>query len=187
MKKLFPLFIFALALMVSACGESETQQQAEGTETETASDTRTIDVYGIDQMKFVVKEKAEGLDVGESVEVKGETYYYLNGITAEAGEELTVKLTTISTLPPTSMSHNFVLLTMDTDAKAFNTASIKAKDNDYIAPDLEDQVLQDTGLVGGGETAQVTFNAPEETGSYEYICSFPGHFTAGMRGTLNVE
>jgi azurin len=52
---------------------------------------------------------------------------------------------------------------------------------------MEDQVIIDTGLVGDGETQSITFNAPDEQGAYDYICTFPGHFTAGMKGTLTVE
>ncbi|MDX1586785.1 MAG: SDR family oxidoreductase, partial [Balneolaceae bacterium] len=44
-----------------------------------------------------------------------------------------------------------------------------------------------TDMVGGGETTEVTFNAPEEAGDYEYLCSFPGHFAAGMKGILSVQ
>ena len=32
-----------------------------------------------------------------------------------------------------------------------------------------------------------TFKVPAEAGSYDYICSFPGHFAAGMRGKLVVK
>ncbi|WP_395086164.1 plastocyanin/azurin family copper-binding protein [Gracilimonas sp.] len=28
---------------------------------------------------------------------------------------------------------------------------------------------------------------PEQTGDYPFICSFPGHYAAGMQGTLKVE
>ena len=42
-------------------------------------------------------------------------------------------------------------------------------------------------LEAGGETDEVTFTAPEEPGDYEYICTFPGHLAAGMKGTLTVE
>ena len=41
------------------------------------------------------------------------------------------------------------------------------------------------GLVGGGESSSVTFPAPEK-GTYDYICTFPGHY-AIMRGILVVE
>jgi len=193
MKKLFPLFIFSLALIVSACsGSSDQQQSAEGSAEETETTTmeaegRTIDVYGIDRMKYVVKDTTGGVMVGESVEVNGETYYLLEGISAETGEELTVKLTTISSLPATAMAHNIVLLQGDADAQEFVNASMKAKDNNYIAPGMTDVILEQTEMVGGGESTQVSFSAPEEAGDYEYLCSFPGHYAAGMKGILSVQ
>lgn len=192
MKKLFPLFIFALALVVSACSGSSEQQEAESTattDTETAmsADGRLIDVYGIDRMKYVVKDTTGGVQVGETVEVDGETYYLLTGINATTGEELTVKLTTISTLPPSAMAHNFVLLESGADGTAFANASATARDNDFLAPDMTDMILHHTEMVGGGVSTQVSFSAPEEAGDYEYLCTFPGHYAAGMKGILSVE
>lgn len=187
MKKLLSFFLFASVLITGACsGGGDQSQQADTTEAP-ESTVRTIEIYGIDQMKYVVKDTTGGLQTGETFEVNGETYYQLEGITAEAGEKLNIKLTTISQLPPAAMSHNFLLLAMDTDVEAFATASIRAKDNGYVAPDLEDQVLQNSGLAAGGETVELTFSAPSEAGEYDYICSFPGHFTGGMRGTLTVQ
>jgi azurin len=52
---------------------------------------------------------------------------------------------------------------------------------------MSDQIIAHTGLVAGGESDTVTFTAPEEPGDYEYICTFPGHFAAGMKGTLTVK
>ncbi|NGP77499.1 hypothetical protein G3570_12700 [Balneolaceae bacterium YR4-1] len=193
MKKLFPLFLFSLALIVSACSGSSDQQQqsAEGnmgeTETSMEAEGRTIDVYGIDRMKYVVQDTTGGVMVGESVEVNGETYYLLEGISAEAGEELTFSLTTISALPASAMAHNIVLLEGGANAQEFVNASMSAKDNNYIAPGMTDIILAQTDMVGGDESTSVTFNAPEETGDYEYLCSFPGHFAAGMKGILSVQ
>ncbi len=187
MKKLLSLFLFATVLIMGACSGGGDQSQQADTSEAPESTARTIEVYGIDQMKYVVKDTTGGLQTGEAYEVNGETYYLLEGITAEVGEELNVKLTTISQLPAAAMSHNFLLLDMDTDVEAFATASIRAKDNDYVAPDLEDQVLQNSGLAAGGETVELTFSAPDQAGEYEYICSFPGHFTGGMRGILTVQ
>ena len=42
-------------------------------------------------------------------------------------------------------------------------------------------------LAGGGETVKVTFNAPKEPGEYLYLCTFPGHYLAGMKGLLVVK
>lgn len=188
MKKFIPLIFLSLALLISACsGESETQEgtssDAQGME---MTEGRTIDVYGINQMKYVVKEKTDGIEVGDSVMVEDEWYFLLTGINATPGEQLNVKLTTISQLPPTAMSHNWLLLPQDADVEAFNTASIRAKDNGYVAPEMEDMVIVSTGMLGGGESSTISFAAPEETGDYPYLCTFPGHFLAGMKGTLMV-
>lgn len=131
--------------------------------------------------------KTKACKPGKRLRVNGTTYYVLEGINAQTGEEIAINLKTISNLPPQAMSHNWLLLTMDADPKAFNDTSIQAKDNDYVAPDMENQVIIHTGLVGNGETKFITFNAPDETGKYDYVYTFPGHFTAGMRGTLMVE
>lgn len=125
---------------------------------------RTIEMKGTDQMKFDVTE-----------------------INAVPGEKIRIVLTTVSKLPKQAMAHNVVVLKSEADVEAFASASAMARDNDYIAPEMEDQIVAATPLAGGGETVEVTFTVPEEAGEYEYICSFPGHFLGGMKGTLNVK
>lgn len=179
MKKLISLSSFVLLLMLMGCSggsDSASQEQA-----------RTINIIGIDKLKFVVAEKNTGLKTGEEITVNGNTYYLLKGINALTGEELTINLKTISNMQASAMSHNWLLLEMGSDPEAFTKASLQAKNNDYVAKEVEDQVITDTGLVPGGESASITFNAPNQPGEYDYICTFPGHFTAGMRGTLSVK
>lgn len=130
----------------------------------TALAQQTIEMTGTDNMKFSV-----------------------TSIEAEAGEQITIKLTTKSQLPKMAMAHNVVVIDKDADVGEIAQASMKARDNDYIAPEYEDQIIAATGLAGGGETVEVTFKVPEEPGNYEYICSFPGHFQAGMKGILTVQ
>lgn len=125
---------------------------------------RTIKIKGTDSMKFDVTE-----------------------INAVPGEKIRIVLTTVSKLPKMAMSHNVVVLKEGTDAEAFANASAMARDNDYIAPEMEDQIIAATPLAGGGETVEITFTVPQDAGSYTYICSFPGHFLGGMKGTLNVK
>ena len=58
----------------------------------------------------------------------------------------------------------------------------------YIPAAKKALVLASTpGMVGGGEAADVTFKAPAAAGAYTYLCSFPGHFGAGMKGVLTVK
>lgn len=181
------LFSFML-LFVTACGGGSDQQEAESQATdaeatEQTDDVRTIEMIGIDQMKYVVEGDEDGITTGDET---GD-YVLLESITAEPGEELRIRLITESDLPASAMAHNFVLLTLEADVSAFANAAAKASDNEYIPADMEDQVIANTDMAAGGETVEVTFTAPEETGEYEYICSFPGHYSGGMKGMLNVE
>ena len=108
-------------------------------------------------------------------------------ITAEPGQKIRVKLTTVSDYPESAMAHNFVLLAANADATKIANISARASENEYIAPSMTDQIIAYTGMAGGGETVEVTFKAPEEPGEYEYICTFPGHYAGGMKGTLIVK
>lgn len=125
---------------------------------------RLVEITGNDQMKFSVM-----------------------SITAKPGELLHVRLKSVGTLPKIAMAHNFVLLAKGTDAAAFTTASASAVATGYIPPQFKAKVLASTTLVGPGETVDVTFKAPAVAGRYVYLCSFPGHFVAGMKGALVVK
>lgn len=113
--------------------------------------------------------------------------YSKSDITAEPGEQLTVKLVNKSHLPASAMSHNWVLLKAGTDADAFDQAAQSAAGNGYFPKKKAGQAIAHTGMVAGGHSDSVTFTVPEQPGDYEYICTFPGHFGAGMKGTLTVS
>lgn len=107
-------------------------------------------------------------------------------ITAKPGQKITIRLTTVSDFKPLAMSHNFVLLKQAADIKSLVQASIRYSENDYIAPEFKDQIIAYTPMASGGQTVEVTFTAPTKPSKYMYICTFPGHFLAGMKGTLTV-
>lgn len=83
------------------------------------------------------------------------------------------------------MGHNWVLLKEGVDLAAFGQKSATAMDNDYIPASEEGSIIAHTKMLGGGESDTIEFTAPAK-GSYEYLCSFPGHY-ALMRGVLIVE
>lgn len=187
-KPLINIILVALFFAFAACGgggdtAQETSSADEAASTDSANDVRTINIIGVDDMKFVVSSEAEGLVTGEAV---GD-YILLEAIEVAPGEEIQVTLTTVSNLPPTAMSHNFAVLEMGTDVEAFWQAALQARDNEYISPEFESQVIVATDMLGNGETDTVTFTAPEETGEYDYLCTFPGHYTGGMYGKLIVQ
>lgn len=128
------------------------------------SDTLKVTMTGNDQLKFSV-----------------------TNIDAHPGQVVKVKLTTESDYPKSAMAHDFVLLTQNADAQKVAQNCVKYHDNGYIDPDLKKYIIAHTALAGDGETVSVTFKVPGQTGNYEYICTFPGHFLAGMKGTLHVK
>ena len=68
-----------------------------------------------------------------------------------------------------------------------SNASFNARDTDFVPASMADKIIAHTKLAGGGETVEVTFTAPAKAGKYDYLCTFPGHFAAGMKGTLTVK
>jgi azurin len=48
-------------------------------------------------------------------------------------------------------------------------------------------VIAKTALAGPGETVDVVFAAPAKPGRYPFLCTFAGHYQAGMKGTLIVK
>lgn len=113
--------------------------------------------------------------------------YSVETIKAKAGEKLKIVLKTISVMDKSMMAHNWVLLKQGTDAMNFATKGLEHQDNDFIDPALKDKVIARTKLVGNGEEGSVTFTVPAKKGEYTYLCTFRGHFQAGMKGKLIVE
>jgi len=125
---------------------------------------RTIEVTGMDNLK-----------------------YDKTLIEVSPGETIRLVFKVESNVPPQAMSHNIAILPQGMDADTFAMASMGARDNEYIAPDYEDQLIAYTEMIGGGETSTVEFTVPETAGDYDYICTFPGHYQGGMVGILRVK
>lgn len=107
-------------------------------------------------------------------------------IRVKAGDKVKVTLKSVSALPKMAMAHNFVLLKAGVDAAAVATAGSTARDTGFVSPKSKAQIIVASGLAGGGESVTVEFTAPA-AGKYQFICTFPAHFQAGMVGQLIVE
>ena len=113
--------------------------------------------------------------------------YSLGTITAKPGERLKIRLLSMGKLPSTVMTHNWVLLQLGSDPKKFSDAAAMAVSTGYIPPALKSQILAQTEMVGPGEKSEVVVTAPMKPGAYPFLCTFAGHFAAGMTGTLIVK
>ena len=110
----------------------------------------------------------------------------VTSIQAAPGQKVTIMLINAGTLPKVAMAHNWVLLKAGTDVSAFAAAAMTHQETGYIPPEMAGSVIASTKMLGPGETDTVTFTAPA-AGTYDFICTFPGHALAGMRGTLTVK
>jgi azurin len=126
---------------------------------------------------------------GRVVEITGgdDMKYSVTSISAKPGETLRIRLVSKGTLPKIAMAHNVVVLKAGAKQIDFVNAASQARATDFIPPDMKDQVLGATTLAGPGETVELVFKVPAAAGSYPYVCTFPGHFAAGMRGTIVVK
>jgi plastocyanin len=79
-----------------------------------------------------------------------------------------------------AQQHNFVLIKPEDENRVATEAAAKNGDATGIAG-----VLAGGPPVAGGGSETVTLSAP--AGSYSYICTIPGHYQAGMKGTLTIQ
>ena len=188
MKKLTQVIALFFTALLLSCGDEKKEQETitigeEGTletmETSEESVERAVDTAqageAVQRQDGVVQVNLTGNDLMQ---------FNLNEIRVKAGETVRLTLTHIGELPKNAMGHNFVLLKQGTDVVDFAQKAATATGNDYI-PEGTDAVIAKTKMIGGGEETTVEFTAPE-AGTYDYICSFPGHYVQ-MRGKLIVE
>jgi azurin len=101
--------------------------------------------------------------------------------------QVEVTLTHVGKLPAASMGHDWVLVKAE-DVQAVASDGLAAgAANNYVKKD-DARVIAHTKVVGGGESASVTFAtaALKKGQAYKYMCTFPGH-NALMNGDFIIE
>ncbi|YCM46119.1 azurin [Verrucomicrobiaceae bacterium 227] len=108
-------------------------------------------------------------------------------IDVKADETVKITLKNVGKAPKIAMGHNLVILKAGSNFMAFAAKAGTARETDYIPADPASKamVLAHTKVLGPGETDSLIFKAPA-AGSYEFLCSFPGHF-ALMKGVITVK
>ena len=115
--------------------------------------------------------------------VVNEMQFDVTEFTVEAGEKVKIVFENTD-----FMQHNLLVIKPGTLEEVGLAADKMASspdgaDKDYV-PEIP-AVLQATILLNPDETTTLTFTAPEEPGSYPYVCTFPGHWRT-MQGTMKV-
>jgi azurin len=124
-----------------------------------------------------------------TVEIEGSDAmkYSIATIPAKRGERLRIRLISKGTIPKVAMAHNVVVLGSGTDIPKLLADGAAHRDSDFIPPAMTKAVIAKTPFAGPGETVDVTFVVPSRPGTYPFICTFAGHYQAGMKGTLVVK
>ena len=173
-------FVLVLPLLFTACGDSASDHSHHdhGHSHEQAEDSA---MPHSDPVSFI-----GGVTV---VEMTGNDRmkYNLDAFSVPAGGLVRLNFRNVGKMPKAVMGHNVVFLKAGVDSGAFATAAAAARDNGYIPVQFKDQILAHTNLLGSGESDTIEFTAPAVFGDYEFLCSFPAHLFAGMRGVMTVE
>lgn len=111
--------------------------------------------------------------------------FNLKELKVKEGQTVRLTLNHVGTMAKNAMGHNFVLLKEGVDLAGFGQKAATAMETDYIPSGEEGNIIAHTKMLGGGESDTIEFEAPAK-GTYEFLCSFPGHY-ALMRGVFIVE
>jgi azurin len=114
--------------------------------------------------------------------VPGQMKYDKDKLTVTAGRPVELTLTN-----PDTMEHNLVATQPGRAQQigiAMSADPTAAAAIGYV-PENDPAVLHHTKMIPAGGSDTLRFIAPTKPGQYEYVCTFPGHYTS-MRGVLEV-
>ena len=137
------------------------------------AETLRIDLSNLDVKSFTIKTVREQLR------------YDTARLVVEAGKPLQVIFENSDAIP-----HNLVIVkpgTMQDVAVAVQTQApdkLDSKGRAYV-PENDPRVIDATRLIESGKSETLNLTAPAEEGTYQYVCTFPGHW-AIMKGELIV-
>lgn len=179
----------ALALALAACSKSPAPEAAT---TAPAAATEPVPAKTLaeaapapEPTPAAATMPATVADCATTIEASDMMKYNADSITVPAScAQFTVNLKHVGKMPIAAMGHNMVI------AKQADMAAIAA-DGMSVSPEHikagDARVIAHTRMIGGGESASVTFDVAKikDGGPYSFFCSFPGHLTL-MKGSIQV-
>lgn len=110
--------------------------------------------------------------------VRDSMFFSIDHITVVAGQQLAIEFTNTSRLP-----HNIVIVDGDM-AVATEVNRDAINQTDYLPQ--HPAVIASLPIVMPNQTGSITWESAQP-GTYLFICTYPGHFDAGMYGTITVK
>ncbi|HET7002887.1 MAG TPA: plastocyanin/azurin family copper-binding protein [Puia sp.] len=167
--------VFAVTLIFISCGQStddKKNSQDSSATTHSGGNAETT-VPGVEKLSFT---DTISLKAGESMRFDNELFR------VRTGKKIKLIFTNTGKKSPASMTHNVVVLMKGTDIADFADAVHSAKNDQYVPASVAPLVIAHTGMVGGGDSETIEFTIPQ-SGVYDFICSFPGHWGT-MQGKI---
>ena len=190
MKPRHVLVASALALALSACGQSPAppaDTAVSAVPADTAAAPVPAEAAPVEAAPAAIGSKpAIVADCATTIESNDAMQYNADAITVPAScTQFTINLKHVGSMAVNVMGHNLVVA-KDTDMAGI-AAEGMAVTPEHIKPD-DARVIAHTKMLGGGESAAVTFDVSKikDGGPYKFFCSFPGHLSL-MQGSLQVQ
>jgi azurin len=175
LNKVILFMAFIMLVTISCKGDKKAETSAE-------PDSKTEVV----EEEVVKEELTTKVSTDGTLEIAGDDAMMFDKkeLKVKAGQKVTLTLTHVGKMGLNIMGHNWVLLKQGTYVAKFADKAIEAGPDKGYLPE-EDSIIASTKLIGGGESVTITFDAPA-AGTYDFICSFPGHYGI-MQGKFIVE
>jgi azurin len=178
MKKLFRLTVLSVCtiLALNSCGDDKKETEHNHEEITYEGDNAEPQIGETIATEAAVDNKL-------TIDCTDQMQFTKNELKATSGT-VTLTLNHIGKMEKSVMGHNLVILKPGTDIGNFSLQAADAKANEFIPESEKGNVIAHTKLLGGGDSDTIEFTI--EKGTYDYICSFPGHSSI-MKGKLVVE
>lgn len=183
----------AIALALSACGQSPApagqpapSPAAAPVPAEAPAPAAEDLPAPVEPAPAVAGSPAVVADCATSIESNDAMRYDADSITVPAScTQFTIHLKHVGSMPVAAMGHN-VVVAREADMNGIAIDGMTVTPEHLKADDA--RVIAHTRMIGGGESASVTFDVAKvrDGGPYKFFCSFPGHL-ALMQGSLQVR
>jgi len=175
MKRIFIATLTSL-MLVSCGGGGEAAPKETSTEEQPATQDEKVE-----QQVTETAPKEVSVTLNTIGETMTEMAYDPKQLSVPAGA--TVKLTLVNKASSEAMIHNAVFILAGAQSEITEAGLEAGKEKGYVP--VSEKIIAATDLAQPGETVELEFTAPEAAGTYQYICTYPGH--TSMKGILLVQ
>ena len=145
----------------------DTSSKADTTADHATSNKNVDAAYGTKSgtAKDIAVASTETIEIG----TKGDQLFFdKEKMSAKAGDQITIRLVNSAG----AQQHNWLLVPAGPARLEIATLGMTAATTGWVPND--DRIVAHTDLINPGESGEVSFQVPDE-GTYEFVCTFPGH------------